>query len=305
MNEKGESRVSVIIPAYFSSATIAAALDALRGQSFRDFEVIVVNSSPEEETGLIVRGGYPEVDFVQVTSRLLPHAARNAGIERSRGELLVFTDPDCEADPGWLASMVAAFDSGAESLVGSMGMAGEGWMEKGIHLCKFHWLLPGLPNSVKTCAPTANAAYSRDLWSRIGPFPGNRFAGDGIVSRRAARLGHPPVFVPGALTLHRHGNRLLEFLAQRFSRGREYSMVQLRDLGPAPLVTWMRLLFSWASPAWVLLRAGKHSFHAGWGGAYLLTIPVQAAGHLSWALGESLEALRLLVGPGRAKGGGA
>jgi len=49
-------RASVIAPAYHSDATIHAFLDGLSGQTFRDFETIVVNSSPEGRTRTIVDG---------------------------------------------------------------------------------------------------------------------------------------------------------------------------------------------------------------------------------------------------------
>jgi len=41
------TRASVVVPAYHSDATIGGMLDGLRGQTFVDFELIVVNSSPE------------------------------------------------------------------------------------------------------------------------------------------------------------------------------------------------------------------------------------------------------------------
>ena len=43
-------RVSVVIPAYRSAATIAGTLTALRAQRFRDFETVVVDSSPDDAT---------------------------------------------------------------------------------------------------------------------------------------------------------------------------------------------------------------------------------------------------------------
>src|SRR5688572_1234839 len=105
-------RVSVIIPAYNSQATIAATLEALRRQAFEDFEAIVVDSSPGEETARLVADRFPEVRFQRSRQRLLPHGARNRGVEMAAGELLVFTDPDCVPAPDWLASLVSAHDQG-------------------------------------------------------------------------------------------------------------------------------------------------------------------------------------------------
>lgn len=295
MNTMPTPLVSVVIPAYYSSLTIEDSLAALRLQTYRDFEVIVVNSSPEEQTGKIVRELFPEVEFIQISVRLLPHAARNAGVEFAQGELLVFTDPDCEAEPDWLARLVDTYVSGVSAMVGAMGFAGSNWLETGIHLCKFHKLLSGLKSSLKHCAPTANAAYSRELWQKIGPFPGEVFAGDGILSWRAAQQGQRPLFIPEAVVRHRHLDRLGDFCLQRFLRGREYSLVQFKFMGLLSSFTWLRLIFSWVTIGWVLLRAGKDAFQAGWGGAFILTLPVQAAGHWMWALGESWGAIEFIA----------
>ena len=296
MKMESTPRVSVIIPAYFSFSTIAASLTSLKKQSFQNFEVIVVNSSPEDLTKRTVQECYPEALFVQSPVRLLPHAARNSGVEHAQGELLVFTDPDCEADPEWLKNLVAVFDSGKEALTGAMGFAGSGWLETGIHLCKFHWLLPGLESEGKQCAPTANAAFSRRLWQKIGPFPGDIYAGDGVVSWRALQQGHLPFFVPEAVTRHHHKESLKELCRQRFLRGRDYAYAQITVMGKSTALDWLRLTFSWSAAGLVLLRAGRAAFRVGWGREFLLTLPVQFLGHCLWALGESCGALLLLFG---------
>ena len=59
-------------------------------------------------------------------------------------------------------------------------------------------------------------------------------------------------------------------------------------------LTWLALFFSWAAIGWVMLRAGKNSIVAGWGSMFFLTLPVQIAGHLMWALGESFGAAAML-----------
>ncbi|HSB18096.1 MAG TPA: glycosyltransferase family 2 protein [Bryobacteraceae bacterium] len=295
MNRKSAPRASVVIPAYHSSSTIADCLDGLRGQTFRDFELIVVNSSQESETERIVRALYPEARFVQSPTRLLPHAARNLALQQARGELLVFTDPDCVASRDWLSCLATASDSGDGAIVGAMGLGRRAWWEAGVHLCKFHGLLPGLRPGVKRCAPTANAAYSRELWKDIGPFPGHLFAGDGIVSWRAAKCGQPPRFLPDAIVLHRHLEGFSGFCRQRFQRGRDFAVAQTELMDPPGVITWLRLLFSWAAIGWVLGRAALDALRAGWGLAFFLTLPIQVVGHELWAVGETWGAARLLT----------
>jgi len=302
MNQLEDPLVSIVIPAYHSSATIGGTLRALRLQTYSRFELIVVNSSPDLETGQRVKEGFPEATFIQKPQRLLPHAARNIGAEKAIGNLLVFTDPDCLAERDWLEKMVDAHRTGLKAIVGSMGLAGGGWRATGIHLCKFHWLLPGLPASNKRCAPTANAAYSRDIWETIGPFPGSVYAGDGVLSRKAAAVGHEPRFVPEAMVRHHHSESLMSFLKQRVERGRDYARVRVTVLEEKSLQDRLSMLFSFLALPLVLFRSWKNSFRCGWSREWWVTLPVQAAGHLGWALGESMETAGMLL-RGVTKGG--
>ena len=295
MNTPERPLVSVIIPAYHSASTIPGCLDALRRQTYGSFEVIVVNSSHEPQTESLVRSRYPEVRFEQHPARLLPHAARNRGAALARGDLFVFTDPDCDADPCWLEQLVLAFGEDCQALVGAMDLSGHSLWEQAIHLVKFHWLLSGLAAGPKFCAPTANAAYTRRLWDRIGPFPGGYYAGDGILSYRAASAGHAPRFVPSAIVRHHHVDPAMDLARQRFRRGRDYAHAQLLEMGAPGLSGWLRLIFSWIALPLVLIRAERNASRCGLLRPYLLTLPIQAAGHGLWALGECCGALELLA----------
>jgi len=151
---------SVVVPAYHSDATIGRLLDGLRAQTFGDFELIVVNSSQEGRTEQIVRENLPEARFEQSRRRLLPHAARNRGVEVARGLLLAFTDPDCVPEPTWLERLVAASDRGHGLVVGAMDLLDTSAYARAVHLCKFaHWL-PGASEGHRTIAPTARRAPS-------------------------------------------------------------------------------------------------------------------------------------------------
>ena len=286
--------VSVIIPAYHSSATLPACLEALRNQRYPRFETIVVNSSPEDDEFRQIRAKYPQISFIQSPVRLFPHAARNRGAAEACGELLVFTDPDCTAHADWLENLVRAYQRGCSVLVGAMALHAHTWWERGIHLTKYHWLLPGLPASHRKCAPTANTAYARSLWERIGPFDGEYFAGDGMLSWRAMQSEYMPQFVPEAIVSHYHGNALASFCQQRFWRGAEYAKVRyMKQDGVLPRLS---LLFSWATLPWVLLRAGRDAWRAKWMLAFAATLPIQILGHALWACGESCWMWRALLG---------
>ena len=125
------ARVSVIIAAYHSDAVIEGCLEALRSQTINDFEVIVVNSSPEDRTRQLVTAHFPEVRFLESMTRLFPHAARNQGVQVAGASLLVFTDADCRGAPDWLERLLEAQIAGHEVVCGSIEPEGTSWFELG------------------------------------------------------------------------------------------------------------------------------------------------------------------------------
>ena len=287
--------VSVVIPAWNSGAVIEECLRALDGQEFRDFEAIVVNSTPGDETSELVRGAHPKVTLVEYGERLLPHAARNRGAERASGALLVFTDPDCRPRADWLSRMVEAHRGGHDAIVGAMEVASPCRAEHAVHLCKFSNLLAGLPPGERWIAPTANAAFSRGVWEEAGPFEGELFCGDALLSWRAGRLGICPWFAPAARVAHHHGTGARELWRERLQRGREFGRERAR------FEHWSRVRLALAAaslPMALLLclaRAARSALAAGWGGRFVASLPVHAVGQAGWCAGESLAWARLTL----------
>lgn len=213
--------VSVIVPAFHSGATIAAALASLQRQTFRDFEVIVVESGGDTHArDLDVR--HLPGRWIGVAERLFPQAARNLGVDHARGELLAFTDPDIYLDPHWLQRLVDAWRARAGVIVGAFEQHGTRWTEAGFHFCKFSKWLPGRTPGEVDMAPSGNMLISREDFERAGRFPGELFVGDVELSRRLCDLGVPLWFEPAAIGAHHHLYGIREFLHERFTRGRFY-----------------------------------------------------------------------------------
>ena len=111
--------VSVVVPAYNATGVIGIALDALLGQQDPppDYEILVVDDASTDATASIVEGyaarapgaGHrtaPHPPAAQCRARA---AARNRGAAEAKGDVIVFTDSDCEPTPRWLAEMLAPF----------------------------------------------------------------------------------------------------------------------------------------------------------------------------------------------------
>jgi glycosyltransferase involved in cell wall biosynthesis len=98
-------KVSVIIPAYNIAPYIGETLDSILAQSYKNYEIILVNDgsldTPELETAL---APYFDDIIYAVQENSGAAQARNTAIELARGELLAFLDGDDVWLPDFLAS---------------------------------------------------------------------------------------------------------------------------------------------------------------------------------------------------------
>lgn len=292
MSAASVPRVSVILAAYRSERTVAATLAALGAQTYRDAEVIVVDSSPDGRTAEEVRR-FPAVTLVRSADRLTPHAARNLGVRQARGSLLAFSDADIIPAPTWLERLVAAHEANRSIIVGSFRCHGDRWFDNGVHICKFSRFLPGgVPRPID-CGPTGNLLVPREVFDAVGAFPPGWLA-DVSFSRAAAARGYALTFQPDADVAHWHHESLASFVKERFRRGVIYG--DLRN-------EWMRgarrkaLAFLLASVfpvrlARILVLTTGQCRKAGSTSRLLAALPVVVLGHQAALLGESVAYAR-------------
>jgi len=111
--------VTVVVPTYERHAHLPKLLDCLAAQSYGDFEVIVVDQSASRWE---VPERYSSLDLVyEHTDVKGASRARNLGAWMARGDVIAFTDDDCQPEPDWLRNAVRYFDDagvvGVEGLV--------------------------------------------------------------------------------------------------------------------------------------------------------------------------------------------
>ena len=108
-------KVSVIIPAFNSAATIIATVESALGQTLSDLEVIVVDDGSTDDTLALVSAIHdPRLRVIRATHGGVAHA-RNLGIEEARGEFLAFLDADDMWTADKLEAQVAALAADSEA----------------------------------------------------------------------------------------------------------------------------------------------------------------------------------------------
>lgn len=289
-------RVSVLVPAYYSHGTLPTFLDALSAQTYRDFELILVDSTPQDLLAPLVRGRPGRIQLVRHPHRLLPHEARNEAALRAGGAILVFTDPDCRAEPDWLERLVYWHDRGREAVGGAVAHE-SGWWNASVHLAKYPWWLPGGECGERPEIPSANASFSRRIWTAAGPFRGDRFAGDSLFSWRVRAGGDTIWFDPRAIVTHLDHVGPGAFVRERFRRGVDFGLARGPTLGWRRPGYVARLAAAPAAPLVMTARAGRYALRAGQAAAWAAALPVQLLGNGLWCAGEWLSHARLALAP--------
>lgn len=192
--------------------------------------MIIVDDGSTDSTEEVIMESVEKVDFKLRYIRKEnegPGAARNRGMEESRGELLMFIDSDCEADPDWLkvvyenysderfdacggpdaskadfTSLQRAIDFSMTSLLTTGGLRGHSQKP----LAKFY------PRS-------HNMGMTRALYEKVGGFGELRHGQDIELSHRIIRSGATISQIPDAVVYHRRRTSLRQFFRQVFNWG--------------------------------------------------------------------------------------
>jgi glycosyltransferase involved in cell wall biosynthesis len=108
--ESTAPKISVIMPAYNTAKLIAASLDSVLQQSFRDFEVVVVNDGSPDTVELerVLAPYRQKIVYIKQPNKRAA-GARNTAIHQAKGEFLAFLDSDDIWLPDHLDSQMKLF----------------------------------------------------------------------------------------------------------------------------------------------------------------------------------------------------
>ncbi|WYL94710.1 MAG: hormogonium polysaccharide biosynthesis glycosyltransferase HpsN [Gloeotrichia echinulata IR180] len=99
--------ISVIIPTYCREETLQDSLEDVLKQDYPNFEILVVDQTPKHQPEIhtyleqLAKDG--KIKWLRLDWASLP-GARNYGVRRSEGEIILFIDDDVKLNPGFLAA---------------------------------------------------------------------------------------------------------------------------------------------------------------------------------------------------------
>jgi GT2 family glycosyltransferase len=234
--------VSVIIVNWNNANDLAECLGCLRRQSWRDFEIIVVDNGSTDDSVEMVRRQYPEARLIALPDNVGFGAGNNIGFRHAAGRYIALLNNDAFPQPAWLERMCQALENHPEVGFGAckilqyprtelVDAAGDALSIFGKGL-KVGW---GQRDEGQYDSPrlvfgacAAAAIYRRAMLEDIGLFdedfsPAN--LEDVDLSFRAQLAGYRCLYVPQAVVHHRVSATLKRASVQSFylhNRNNEY-----------------------------------------------------------------------------------
>ncbi len=214
-------KVSVVIPTYNRRQSLQRCLSGLERQTFRDFEVVVVDDGSNDDTQIFLAEQKQKIAlrFFRQDNKG-PAAARNLGIKESSSEYIAFTDDDCIPQSDWLEELVKVLSDNPK-------VAGVG----GFTIRQNNDVISRYTDYAGILSPrsfgekiifllTCNSLYRRSVIINAGCFDERlKYAEDTELATRLLKMGNNFMVAPKAVVKHSHPNTLSKFYKQHFCYG--------------------------------------------------------------------------------------
>lgn len=249
--------LSVVVATYDRPADLRNCLRCLvNQQTAHRLEIIVVDNHPDSGLTHPVVAEFPGVVLICEPRQGLAYA-RNAGFIASQGDLVVTTDDDVLAPPGWLERLVAPFADEEVMVVtgNTLPLALEteaqrlfeayGGLGRGPHFRKVgsEWFHSFRLQAVPTwrLGATANAAFRATIFSHpgiglmdeaLGPGMPSGVGEDTYLFYKVLKAGFAIVYEPKAVVLHKHRREMAALRRQIYDYSKGHVAYHL--------TTWLR-----------------------------------------------------------------
>lgn len=278
--------LSVIVPVRNEEAYIGRTMDMLLSQQFpsSSLEILVVDGQSTDGTRAVVESYIERGAPVRLLDnpRRWSSAARNLGVRRATGEILLVIDGHCEL-PGDqnLQDLVRAFEQSGADIVGRpqpLLVQNASELQQAIAWARASWL-GHHPDSFIYCsvdqfvpAISVGAAYRRSVFERIGYFDEQFDACEDVDFNYRADQAGLKCFLSWKSRVHYYPRTTLRGLFQqleRYGRGRvrlarkHPRMWSLKSMAPAAFVAgWLLgLVASWLHPILLVIWLGATVFY--------------------------------------------
>ena len=220
-------KYSVIIPVYNRPDEVDELLQSLTRQSFKDFEVIVVEDGSAVPCKNVADNYRDLLDLHYYSKpNSGPGQTRNYGAERSRGEYLIILDSDCLLPEGYLAAIDEELKRQYADAFGGPDRAHTSFtdLQKAINYSMTSFFTTGgirggKKKMDKFYPRSFNMGVQRKVYQALGGFSQMRFGEDIDFSIRIFKGGYACRLFPDAWVYHKRRTDFRKFFKQVHNSG--------------------------------------------------------------------------------------
>jgi GT2 family glycosyltransferase len=103
--------ISIVIPNYNGKEHLRVCLESIRNQTYKDYEIILVDNNSKDDSIKFTEENFPEVRIVKLNYNSGFAKAVNEGIKKSKGEYVLLLNNDTECESDFLSEMISGFKS--------------------------------------------------------------------------------------------------------------------------------------------------------------------------------------------------
>lgn len=235
-------RTSVVVPVKNDAVALTELLRALSEQTKKPDEVVLIVTDSLDDSLVVAKKWRPPAIQVRVISQRSANRsqARNIGVARASGEVIIFTDAGCAPQNDWVENISKPFRDAKVNLVS--GYTAGHWANPFEEAQVPFVLVPLEQIEVKPLPATRNMAIRRKTFLEAGGFREDlQFAEDFEFSRRLKVMGIVARFVPRARVAWRPRPSITSFflMIARLTAGD----VEAGIVRPGMVSMWLRYIF--------------------------------------------------------------
>lgn len=110
------AEISIIIPVYNGINFIKGCLNSINSQTYKEFEVIIVDNGSTDNIAFLLKENYPHVGIIKNKENLGPCRARNQAIEITESKWILTLDCDIILEKDFLKKIITSANKSEESI---------------------------------------------------------------------------------------------------------------------------------------------------------------------------------------------
>lgn len=242
---------SVIVPVYNRPQEVDELLESLSRQSFRDFEVLIVEDGSSRPCREVVDKYTDRLEiryFFKENSG--PGDSRNYGFEKARGQYFIIFDSDCIIPQEYMAVVNRELRASDIDAYGGPDAAHPSFsaLQKAItYAMTSLWTTGGIRGKKKHYGKfnprSFNMGISRQVWDATGGFCHMRYGEDIDFSIRIIGKGFKTALIPDAFVYHKRRDTFPSFFRQVYHSGAARIALYRKYPAELKLVHWFPAVF--------------------------------------------------------------